>query len=320
MNQVQEFLNAIEKHNKIIILRHILPDGDAYGFQFGLRNIIKLNWPEKIVKISGQPNLRLNFIGEDFDDIADDEFSESLVIVGDTANVERIDDQRWKQGKMIIKIDHHPNHTPYGDLMLVDSNYCAASEILAEIVKEQNLKINQQTAKIIFHGIVTDSNRFLLRFPKPRTFSLASFLLETGFDLQDLYQTMYACNEDELKFVSYVYQNYQVSKHGVAYLFLDQETLKKLKIDTDYAAYDNVVLLANIKNRPIWAFFCQYPDGKIRVELRSQNLTINHIAQKYGGGGHKTASGIRIDNFEIAKQVISDLDSVAKENYHEKDV
>lgn len=320
MDQVQEILKAIESHNKIIILRHVLPDGDAYGFQFGLRNIIKLNWPEKIVKISGKPNSRLDFIGKDFDDISDEEFAESLVIVGDTANVERIDDQRWSQGKMVIKIDHHPNHTPYGDLMLVDSNYCAASEILAEIIKEQNLKIDQETAKIIFHGIVTDSNRFLLRFPKPRTFKLAAFLLETGFNLQELYQTMYARNENELKFISYVYQNYQVTKHGVAYLFLDWQTLSNLKIDTDHAAYDNVVLLANIENLPIWSFFCQYPDGKIRVELRSQNLTINHIAQKYGGGGHKTASGIKIDNFDIAKQVVADLDNVAKENCHEKNI
>ena len=41
------------------------------------------------------------------DDIEDSVYENALVIVCDTANQERVDDQRYTKGKMLIKIDHH---------------------------------------------------------------------------------------------------------------------------------------------------------------------------------------------------------------------
>lgn len=43
------------------------------------------------------------------DDIEDSVYEDALVIVCDTANQERVCDQRYAKGKMLIKIDHHPN-------------------------------------------------------------------------------------------------------------------------------------------------------------------------------------------------------------------
>ncbi|ATZ16037.1 phosphoesterase RecJ-like protein [Entomoplasma freundtii] len=314
MKEFQEIINAIKQFDKIIILRHILPDGDAYGFQFGLRNIIKLNWPDKTVKISGKPNSRLNFIGHDFDTITDQDFSDSLVIIGDTANKARIDEtNRWQLAKKIIKIDHHPSDDSYGDINLVRPDYCACSELLAHFIQSENLKIDAPTAKIIYHGIVTDSDRFLVRFPQPRTFELAAFLLKQGFDLAALYQEMYAVEKEDLGFRSYVYNNFKTTDKGVAYLFLTQENLAKLKVTSDHAAYDYVALLGNLKDCPIWAFFCEGQNGEIRGELRSHNLVINEIARKYGGGGHRTSSGVRLKDFISATRVINDLNDLIGE-------
>ncbi|AJM71781.1 MULTISPECIES: DHH family phosphoesterase [Mycoplasma] len=308
---VKKILDLIKENDSIILLRHVTADGDAYGFQFGLRNLIKLNWPEKTVKITGNPTKYLDFIGSDFDEVSDEEFKNSLVIIGDTANRPRIDEPRWHLGKTIVKIDHHPNRDVYGDVMWVDPDYCATSEMLADIIYQNpELKIDADTARIIYHGIVTDSNRFMLRYPKPRTFRLAGFLLEQGFDLSELYQTMYQKTETDLKLTSYVYSNYKTTKNGVSYLYLKYSQLKELGLDTDYVAYEYVNLLSNIKDRPIWAFFCEYENGLIRVELRSQNIQINQVAEKHGGGGHKTAAGIKISSFDIADQVVQDLDAI----------
>jgi phosphoesterase RecJ-like protein len=51
------------------------------------------------------------------DVIADETYQNALVIVTDCGNVERIDDQRYSLGQELVKIDHHPNVTPYGDLV-----------------------------------------------------------------------------------------------------------------------------------------------------------------------------------------------------------
>lgn len=315
MNTSKEIIEKIKKENKIIILRHILPDGDAYGFQFGMKKLIELNWPGKSIKISGHKNERLNFIGNNFDEIKDEEFKESLVIVGDTANTQRIDEHRWNLGKFVIKIDHHPNREAYGDIMYIKEDYVATCEILGEMIIEHNLKINKDIARIIYHGIVTDSNRFLVRFPKARTLRIAAFLLDQGFDLEELYMTMYKKTQSDLNFISYVYQNFKKSLNGVGYLFLDRKTCKKLNISADFAAYENVNLLTNIEGIPVFAFFCEYEDKQlIRCELRSNQITINQVAVKWGGGGHATSCGVLVSNFDEAKKIVDDLDKVILES------
>ncbi|ATZ17397.1 bifunctional oligoribonuclease and PAP phosphatase NrnA [Williamsoniiplasma luminosum] len=314
MELIKEIFNEIKKHEKIIILRHKLPDGDAYGFQFGLKRIINLNWPDKIVKISGLPNPRLDYVGTEFDEIKDSEFAESLVIVGDTANTARIDDERWSLGKKVIKIDHHPNREPFGDLIYVRDDFCAASEILADMIRSENLKIDAEAAKIIFHGIVTDSGRFLVRFPKPRTFELAGWLLQQGFNLEALYHDLYERPIEEVRFTSYVYDNFKTSPNGVAHIYLPKEKLKEFNLSAFRAAYDYSTLLADIQNVPVWVIFAQLEDGTIRAELRSSGVTINHVAEQNGGGGHKTSCGIQFKDLTMMDVVIDQLDqTLAKE-------
>lgn len=305
-----EIINKIKEYDQIILLRHVLPDGDAYGFQFAMRELINLNWPGKKVLISGKPNNKLNFIGKDFNNILDNEFEKSLVIVGDTANTPRIDEPNWDKGKYIIKIDHHPNRDPYGDLMLVRDDYVATSEIIGEFIMNHELKINKEIARILYHGIITDSERFMLRFPQPRTLRVAAFLLEQGFDLQELYSTMYSKNESDLKLISYVYENYEKTKNGVAYLKFTKEILNRLGYTADEIAYDKVSLLSNIKGINIWAFFCEYDNQKtIRVELRSTKIKINDTAEIFGGGGHSTSAGIKVDSWSKVDEIIKDLDN-----------
>ena len=68
------------------------------------------------------------------DQIADDVFKDALVIVTDTANTERVDDQRYTTGEMVIKIDHHPNDDAYGDFRWVDTNASSCSEMIYELL------------------------------------------------------------------------------------------------------------------------------------------------------------------------------------------
>lgn len=317
MEIIKEIWNEIAQHDKIIILRHKLPDGDAYGFQFGLKQIINLNWPDKIVKVTGLPNHRLDYIATEFDQISDEEFKESLVIVGDTANTARIDEARWNLGKKVIKIDHHPNREPFGDLIYVRDDFCAASEILADMVKQAGLKIDALAAKIIFHGIVTDSGRFLVRFPQARTFELAGWLLSQGFDLEALYHDLYARPIEEIKYTAYVYDNFIATDHGVAYIFLPKQKLAEFNLTGFRAAYDYSTLLADIEGCPIWVIFAELEDGTIRAELRSSGITINHVAEKFGGGGHKTSCGIQFKDKAMMLDIIDDLNQVNMEKINE---
>src|SRR6476646_8336665 len=109
-------LAEIKQYDTIIIHRHVRPDPDAYGSQGGLAEILKASFPSKQIYTVGKEDPSLNYLRR-LDHIPDETYDEALVIVCDTANTARICDSRYVNGAKLIKIDHHPNEDPYGDLL-----------------------------------------------------------------------------------------------------------------------------------------------------------------------------------------------------------
>lgn len=101
-----QILNEIKKFKTIIIHRHKRPDPDAIGSQMGLAQLIKASFPDKTVLCAGKQYDSFAWLGTT-DQIADDQYKDALVIVVDTANQPRVDDERYTTGKELIKIDHH---------------------------------------------------------------------------------------------------------------------------------------------------------------------------------------------------------------------
>src|SRR5699024_1486718 len=129
---VDMILKAINDYNTIIIHRHLRPDPDAYGSQAGLSQLIHYTFPEKQVYVVGEEDPSLEFLAN-MDEISNQSYNGALVIVCDTANTDRIDDTRYDRGEKLIKIDHHPNVDPYGDVMWVDTEASSTSEMIYEL-------------------------------------------------------------------------------------------------------------------------------------------------------------------------------------------
>ena len=131
MTVFQAILEKIKAYDTIIIHRHQRPDPDAIGSQVGLKEILKTNFPDKKVLATGVNEPTLSWIAE-MDKVTDQDYEGALVIITDTANTPRIDDNRYDKGDFLIKIDHHPNDDAYGDLLLVDTTASSASEIVTD--------------------------------------------------------------------------------------------------------------------------------------------------------------------------------------------
>ncbi|WP_026389204.1 DHH family phosphoesterase [[Acholeplasma] multilocale] len=313
MNYLSLISEKIQEYNKIIIHRHIIPDGDAYGSQLGLKYLITSNFPDKQVFVQGEDIEYLKFIGLMDEKISDDFYKDALVIVTDCGNVERIDDQRFSLAKEIIKIDHHPDATPYGDISWVDTTFTSASEMVGYLAKELNWIISPEAARVIYHGICTDSGRFLFRGTTSRTFEVCARLFEEDFDWQELYNNMYESTFEDLELRSELITTAKVTDQGLGYIILTDEMVKKYNIRyEENGKFSNI--LKNIKGIDVWITFAIREDGRYRVEFRSKELTINSIAVKWGGGGHALASGAIIDNLDQAMQVIDDMNELIRES------
>lgn len=304
-------LEKIKEYKTIIIHRHVLADGDAYGSQLGLKRFIKLNFPDKEVYAVGQNYDYLQKQLGDMDEVSDNKYKDALVIVTDCGNVERIDDQRFNTGKFLIKIDHHPNVTPYGDLMWVDTSFTSASEMIGYFVKESSLKVNAEVARTIFLGIVTDSQRFMIDKTTPRTFEVAAYLLKTGFNMPELYHKLYEQDLEMVKARSELINNHTTIQDGVSWTIVDADFLKKHHVKfSENGLFSGVI--QNVKGVDIWVTFAANADGTWRVEFRSKAVPINEIAIKYGGGGHVLASGAIIKSLDQKDAIIKDLQNLLK--------
>lgn len=303
-----EILDAIKRYEKIIIHRHVRPDPDAVGSQGGLAEMIKASFPEKKVFVVGEMYDSLLFLNK-MDDITDDYYDGALVIVCDTANQERISDDRYNRGEMLIKIDHHPNHDQYGDILWVDTTSSSTSELIYEFYlfgKEKGLKMNEKAARLIFAGIVGDTGRFLFPSTNIKTFRYAADLLEYKFNPTSLYDQLYNTTIEVVHLQGYILENFKHLESGVAYISITKEILEKFKV-TPADASQLVSVLGNIEKVLAWVFFVE-ENGEIRVRLRSRGPIVNTIAQKYNGGGHPLASGATIYKWEDTDLVIKDLE------------
>jgi phosphoesterase RecJ-like protein len=306
----EQVLDAIERFNTIIIHRHVRPDPDAFGSQCGLAAILKASYPNKNINVVGKDDDSLAYLHK-MDVVNDELYRDALVIICDTANEERICDQRYKLGRLIIKIDHHPNEDPYGDILWVDTTASSVSEMIYEFYlygKDKGLHLNQEAARLIYAGIVGDTGRFLFPSTNTRTFKYAGELVEYGFDIPKLYDGLYTTKINVAHLSGYILQNFSLSENGVAAMIIKKDILKHYRVSPSDAS-QLVGSLGNIEGILAWVFFVE-EDDQIRVRLRSKGPVINQLAAKYRGGGHPLAAGASIYSWEEANEVIEDLEQL----------
>ncbi|CDQ18291.1 phosphoesterase RecJ domain-containing protein [Halobacillus karajensis] len=303
----QAILDAIKNHDTIIIHRHIRPDPDAYGSQAGLARLIQATFPKKMVYVTGEGEPSLDFLIT-MDEVPDETFHGALNIVCDTANQARIDDQRYNQGELLIKIDHHPEVDNYGDIQWVDTSASSTSEMIFQFYLEfadEGLKMNDEAARLLYAGIVGDTGRFLYPSTTKQTLSYAAELVNYNFDRPILYNEMYKTPLHVAKLKGYVLQNFTVHEAGCSTIRLDRATLEKFEV-TPSETSQLVGLLGDIEGMLAWAFFVEEEDT-IRVRLRSKGPVINGIAANHKGGGHPLASGATASSWEETDEIAEEL-------------
>jgi len=310
---IEQILAAIEQYETIIVHRHVRPDPDAYGSQGGLVAILQESYPEKKIYAVGQEEPTLHYMRR-LDVIKDEVYKGALVIICDTANAERICDGRYTLGDKLIKIDHHPNEDPYGDLLWVDTTASSCSEMIYEFYlkgRASGLKMNDEAARLLFAGIVGDTGRFLFPSSTDKTFAYAGELIHYNFSRTELFDRMYELEPNIIKLKGYVLQNFELQANGVASVMLTKDLLIEYGARPAEASL-LVGVLGDVKGIKAWVFFIEEED-QIRVRLRSKGPVINGVARKFNGGGHPLASGASIYSWEKVEDVLKELGKVCEQ-------
>ena len=188
---IQKLRKIIEENNSIILLSHFNPDGDAYGSQIGLRESLRLTYPEKDVYAIGS-GLKdfYSLIGE-MDEVSDEIIEQSLIILLDANELYRFEDQRFLKGKDFVLIDHHIQNATFDfETVIVDTEASSTCELVALIIKELNFKIDSKAANALFLGLLTDSGRFQWVSNFSKVFAIASFLCDNGANPKTIFSKL----------------------------------------------------------------------------------------------------------------------------------
>lgn len=306
----RQILDEIKKYNRIIIHRHNKPDGDALGSQIGLKHILKDNFPEKEIYMVGDPAGRYDFMDDSvMDEVPDEVFEGALAIILDCGSSHLISDDRYKLAASTIRFDHHIFCEEICNLEKVDTSFESCCGLLTHWAKECGLKVPSLAAKSLYTGMTTDSGRFRYDATSARTFALASFLMEQGICLEEIYHNLYAEDFEGKKLRAQFLLKVHFTEHNVAYIYTTLVELKELGKDTFSISRGMVGTMADTKGVDIWVNFTETEDG-ILCELRSNCYNINPVAVKYGGGGHQKASGATVPDKATAMAMLADLDAM----------
>ena len=303
--------HKIKDYSTIIIHRHTKPDGDALGSQIGLKEAILATFPNKCVKVVGDVSERYSWIGE-MDEVSDELYKEALVIVLDTGTDRLISDDRYSTGHFLIKMDHHYPQGEYGDLAFVDTSRESCAGLVAKFLMEKRFKLNDKAATALFIGMVTDSGRFRYSSTNSETYKIASELMKYKIDTEYIYNKIYVDKLANVKLKAKLIEKFVVLDSGVAYLINTKEEIKEYNVPIYDVSRGMVNIMAGIEEICIWANFSEDESGDIYCEFRSNGKNINVVATKYGGGGHLQASGTTVYSFDTVKEIIKDLERVAR--------
>jgi len=306
--------SLIEKYDRIILHRHQNPDGDALGAQLGLYYLIKENYPKKEVLTVGDGSRRYGFMleGKEPDAVEDAAYRDALAIVLDTSAAALIADDRYKLASASVRIDHHIFCERICETEVTDTSFESCAGMIAAMARECGWRVPSAAAKALYTGMVTDSGRFRYDSTTAETFALASFLMQTPFSTTEIYKNLYSDELANVKLRAHFVSKIQVTEAGVGYIYTTKEEVASLAADTFTISRGMVNTMSDIRGIDTWVNFTETEDG-VLCEIRSSVHNINLIAVKYGGGGHKKASGATLKNREEAMALLADLDQVNSE-------
>ena len=305
-------LAKIKQYNNIVVFRHESPDFDALGSQYGMIQWLKHNFKDKLIIETGITN---SPIGANL-------FPKSksskiilpfLAIVLDTANQGRISGEAFKDADYIIKIDHHPSNDNFGDLNIVHTEASSVGELLYYIFTSSALKkysLDKLTARYLMIGLIGDTGRLVYPSTTLDTINAFAEFTKKGIDLQDIYRRMYQRRIEEIPVIKRIYNNLVITKEGLGYFYFLDKDQKELKIHPDevtkYLPY-----LSNFKEIKIFTSITEDKNkAMFRVSVRSNDIVINKVAQKFGGGGHIHAAGVKLKSLADTKKIIKALNQL----------
>jgi phosphoesterase RecJ-like protein len=303
--EIKKFINVINKSQKILLITHRNPDGDAIGSILAIQNfLLSLNKEINSFCIT-KPTENFNYL-QNIENIEnnienlEDNYDLAIILdcgdLGMTKITEKVKQINFKFG--IANIDHHYTNPKFGNINIVISKASSTAEIIYQIMRTSNIKITPAIATALLTGIVTDTGNFAYQSTTKQSIETASRLLSIGADFEGISKAnIYNKTIDILKLWGIVMRRIVFNKElRMVTTALFKKDLENLKLSEEAGEGISNYLNNLSKKNKFSLLLKEYEIGKVKGSLRTTNddIDVSAIAQKFGGGGHKKAAGFEV--------------------------
>ncbi len=297
-NSTKKIKQIIDECNNLLIISHILPDGDNIGSVIAMMLYLKTKKKRVTAVVSGEmppyykflvgsevliPALELQ--GAAYDSVI-------CLDMSDKARGGMIWD-RIEGEPVIVNIDHHKSNDYFGDYNYVLPDASSTAEILVALFSEWKVVFSKAIAEALYTGMITDSGCFTYPSTSAQTLRMAAILMEQHPDLEKIRENVLE-NVSFLrkKLLAAVLAHAVLAENGrLCYAVISYEEISAL--GAKGPDFENIIdHLIGITGVEFAVFFREIQKDSVKIGFRGRGANdVTEVASLFGGGGHKAAAG-----------------------------
>ena len=314
---LDDILVEINHAEKIVIMAHETPDGDAIGSMLSMNlalkklgkeaDVIVREFPRTFAFLPGAKEVKSNSDIEQYD----------LAISLDCADLKRlVGKEYFESAKKTIVIDHHGTNMMYGDLNFVNPVSPACCEILAGMFEYFDIEIDSEIGSCILTGIITDTGGFKYSSVTPETFEFTAELLRKGVNVSDIYQRVLETRrKSNFELLRRAMNRLELLEDGkIAFTYINKKDEEEVHAETG----DHEGIVENgrsIEGVRVSVFIREKEENIYKVSMRAGNgfnINVSDICYIFGGGGHPRAAGAVVSGTveQVKEKLVKEIKKV----------
>ncbi|WP_322819945.1 bifunctional oligoribonuclease/PAP phosphatase NrnA [Chloroflexus sp.] len=297
---VEPIRSLLDQAQRILVLSHVNPDGDAIGSMLATMHVLRALGKEAIA-VASSPPINYCAVLPGFIDLLVYQSGTTLpacdlIWMVDVAHLSRaglIYDEHAAllSNRPLIIVDHHATNDGGGTVSVIQPQIPSCAEVLLDLFTALAWPISADAATCLYLGMLTDTQSFQTPHVAPATMRRAAMLLEAGAAKQLVIDAVFfSIPPSTLRLTGMAMAQLQ-QEDGIFWTVVSQAMLQAANAD-ESATDDTVSRLQRVAGMRACALFRERPDGTVKISLRSvPGVDVAAVAQRWGGGGHRQAAG-----------------------------
>ena len=310
---IAALLELIRERSSFVISSHLRPDGDAIGSSLALMHLLEAMGKQVTVCFVDPVPVNFRFL-DGSDRVASTFASVDAAIFLECDSIERssIDRGQFEAAPpaVMINIDHHRSGREFANFNWIDPEAAADGCMIYDLAMAAGIPVSRSMAECLYAAILTDTGSFNYPSTSASTFAMAEHLVQSGASPNRIAAEVYFSNPpSKVRLLGIALSNIQI-EGAVSWSHVTQEEMERVgaSVEDCEGVANHLIGIAGVEAA---AFLRELPEqNQFRLSLRSRRvLDVSVIAERFGGGGHRNASGCSMEGTlaEVTRRIVAQM-------------